>query len=149
MAKRQERHSNYPSDPASHLVRWLHVTIVSETSLLSPANNTVTALNIKRLLFIICVCSSINTCYTALISLYNPHMRTVYFINLFSFPSVAANPMHKTSSASKKKVRQCFDEYLKFGFIPAPQDERSPFCLLCQSRLTNKSMKKKVVSKHI
>jgi hypothetical protein len=50
--------------------------------------------------------------------------------------------MHKTSSAGKKIVRQYSDENLKFGFIPATQDKRSPFCLLCQHCLTNESMKK-------
>ena len=45
------------------------------------------------------------------------------------------------SNGSKKKVRQYSEEYLKFGFIPAIHDERSPFCLLCQQCLTNESMK--------
>ncbi|GFW56762.1 SCAN domain-containing protein 3 [Trichonephila clavipes] len=42
----------------------------------------------------------------------------------------------KMSSASKKKTRQYSEEYLKFGFILAVQDERIPFCLLCQQFLT-------------
>ena len=49
--------------------------------------------------------------------------------------------MHKMSSACKKKVRLYSEEYLKFVFIPAVHDERSPFCLLCQQCLTNESMK--------
>jgi hypothetical protein len=53
------------------------------------------------------------------------------------------------SSANKNKVCQYSDEYLKYGFIPAPQDERSPFCLLWQSCLTNKSMKKGRLEAHL
>ncbi|CAK9832791.1 Zinc finger MYM-type protein 6 [Anthophora retusa] len=45
------------------------------------------------------------------------------------------------SGTSKKKVRQYSEEYLKFGFIPAINDERMPFCLICHQNLTNKSMK--------
>ncbi|XP_065654637.1 zinc finger BED domain-containing protein 5-like [Hydra vulgaris] len=45
------------------------------------------------------------------------------------------------SSASKKKIRQYSEEYLKFGFIPAVHDARLPFCLLCQQFLSNESMK--------
>lgn len=53
------------------------------------------------------------------------------------------------SSASKKKVRQYSEEYLKFGFIPAIHDERSPFCLLCQQCLTNESMKRGRLEAHL
>ncbi|CAK9796312.1 Protein ZBED8 [Anthophora quadrimaculata] len=45
------------------------------------------------------------------------------------------------SETSKKKVRQYSKEYLKFGFIPAINDERIPFCLICHQSLTNESMK--------
>ncbi|GFT14301.1 SCAN domain-containing protein 3 [Trichonephila clavipes] len=53
------------------------------------------------------------------------------------------------SSASKKKTRQYSEEYLKFGFIPTVQDERSPFCLLCQQFLSNESMKRGRLEAHL
>lgn len=53
------------------------------------------------------------------------------------------------SGASKKKVRQYSEEYLKLGFIPAVHDERSPFCLLCQRCLTNESMKPGRLETHL
>ncbi|XP_065674035.1 zinc finger BED domain-containing protein 5-like [Hydra vulgaris] len=60
--------------------------------------------------------------------------------NGYSFPM---------SSASKKKIRQYSEEYLKFGFIPAVHDARLPFCLLCQQRLNNKSMKPGRLEAHL
>ncbi|GFX32886.1 uncharacterized protein TNCV_890221 [Trichonephila clavipes] len=53
------------------------------------------------------------------------------------------------SSASKKKTRQYSEEYLKFGFIPAVQDKRIPFCLLCQQFLSNESMKRGRLEAHL
>ncbi|GFX23292.1 SCAN domain-containing protein 3 [Trichonephila clavipes] len=53
------------------------------------------------------------------------------------------------SSASKKKSRHYSEEYLKFGFIPAVQDERIPFCLLCQQFLRNESMKRGRLEAHL
>ena len=50
------------------------------------------------------------------------------------------------SKISKKKVRQCSNEFLKFGFIPAAHDERSPFCL---QTLTNESMKAGRLENHL
>ena len=50
---------------------------------------------------------------------------------------------------SKKKVRQYSNEFLKFGFIPAAHDERSPFCLLCLQTLTNESMKAGRLENHL
>ncbi|GFT92181.1 hypothetical protein TNCV_1973091 [Trichonephila clavipes] len=55
----------------------------------------------------------------------------------------------KMSSASKKKTRQYLEEYLKFGFIPAVQDERIHFCLLCQQFLSNESMKRGRLQAHL
>ncbi|GFT99451.1 u3 small nucleolar RNA-interacting protein 2 [Trichonephila clavipes] len=55
----------------------------------------------------------------------------------------------KMSSASKKKTRQYSEEYLKFGFIPVVQDERIPFCLLCQQFLSNESMKRGRLEAHL
>ena len=49
----------------------------------------------------------------------------------------------------KKKVCQYSEEYLKYGFIPAIHDERSPFCLLCQQCLTNESMKPGRLALHL
>lgn len=57
--------------------------------------------------------------------------------------------MFKMSTGTKKKVRQYSDEYLKFGFIPANHDERSPFCLLCNQCLTNESMKRGRLEGHM
>ncbi|GFW35543.1 hypothetical protein TNCV_2461851 [Trichonephila clavipes] len=55
----------------------------------------------------------------------------------------------KKGIASKKKTRQYSEEYLKFGFIPAVQDERIPFCLLCQQFLSNESMKRRRLETHL
>ncbi|GFW28209.1 uncharacterized protein TNCV_4499391 [Trichonephila clavipes] len=52
------------------------------------------------------------------------------------------------SGVSKKKTRQYSEEYLKFGFIPAVQDKRIPFCLLCQQFLSNESMKRGRLEAH-
>ncbi|GFQ86543.1 uncharacterized protein TNCT_584071 [Trichonephila clavata] len=51
--------------------------------------------------------------------------------------------------ASKKKVRQYSEEYLKFGFISAVFDESLPFCLYCQQCLANKSMKTGCLEAHL
>ena len=53
------------------------------------------------------------------------------------------------SKISKKKVCQYSNEFLKFGFIPAAHDERSPFCLLCVQTLTNESMKAGHLENHL
>ena len=53
------------------------------------------------------------------------------------------------SKISKKKVRQYSNVFLKFGFIPAAHDERSPFCLLCLQTLTNESMKAGRLENHL
>ncbi|GFX04499.1 uncharacterized protein TNCV_900291 [Trichonephila clavipes] len=50
------------------------------------------------------------------------------------------------SSASKKKTQQYSS---KFGFIPAVQDKRIPFCLLCQQFLSNESMKRGRLEEHL
>ncbi|XP_065671667.1 zinc finger BED domain-containing protein 5-like [Hydra vulgaris] len=52
------------------------------------------------------------------------------------------------SSASKKKIWQNSEEYLKFGFIPAVHDARLLFCLLCQQCLSNESMKPEILKKN-
>ncbi|GFV07257.1 zinc finger BED domain-containing protein 5 [Trichonephila clavipes] len=53
------------------------------------------------------------------------------------------------SSASKKKTCQYSEEYLKIVFVPAVQDERIPFCLLCQPFLNNESMKRGHLEAHL
>ncbi|XP_076042678.1 zinc finger BED domain-containing protein 5-like [Oratosquilla oratoria] len=57
--------------------------------------------------------------------------------------------VHKMSSGRKKKVRQYSEKFLKFGFIAAVHDERSPFCLICQQCLTNESMKRGRLEAHL
>lgn len=41
----------------------------------------------------------------------------------------------------KKCVRQYNDEYLKYGFIPAPGNSSVPYCLLCSREFSNEAMK--------
>ena len=53
------------------------------------------------------------------------------------------------SSASKKKISQYSEEYLKFVFIPAVHDARLLFCLLCQQCLSNESMKPGRLKAHL
>ncbi|GFU29195.1 hypothetical protein TNCV_278101 [Trichonephila clavipes] len=55
----------------------------------------------------------------------------------------------KMSSASKKKTRQYPEEYLKFWFIPAVQDERIPFCLFYQQFLSNESIIRDRLEAHL
>ena len=45
------------------------------------------------------------------------------------------------AAPSKKKCRQYSTEYLSYGFIPAPQNETRPMCLICMDVLSNDSMK--------
>ena len=52
------------------------------------------------------------------------------------------------SSASKRKVCQYLEEFLKFGFIAAVNDERLPFCLIYQQTLSNESMKRGRLEAH-
>lgn len=40
-----------------------------------------------------------------------------------------------------KKVRHYSSEFLKYGFIQAPNDNKILFCLICRQCLTNESMK--------
>ena len=44
-------------------------------------------------------------------------------------------------AAPSKKCRQYSTEYLSYGFIPAPQNETKPMCLICMDVLSNDSMK--------
>ena len=53
------------------------------------------------------------------------------------------------ASAAKKKVRKYSAEYLKFGFIPFPPDERLPQCLICERTLCNDSLKPSKLAAHL
>lgn len=52
-------------------------------------------------------------------------------------------------STSKKVCRQYSVDYLKYGFIPSPHDERLPFCLLCKQSFTNEAMKPSRLISHL
>ncbi|GFS91818.1 uncharacterized protein TNCV_2531331 [Trichonephila clavipes] len=53
------------------------------------------------------------------------------------------------SPPSTQPHRHGIEEYLKFGFISAVQDERIPFRLLCQQFLSNESMKRGRLEAHL
>lgn len=50
---------------------------------------------------------------------------------------------------TKKKVRKYSQDYLKFGFIACPTDERLPLCLLCNRTLCNDSFKPGRLASHL
>ena len=45
------------------------------------------------------------------------------------------------ASDQKKKCRQYSIEYLKYGFVQAPQSQQQPMCLLCEKTFFNDAMK--------
>ena len=45
------------------------------------------------------------------------------------------------SDQKKKKCRQYSMEYLKYGFVQAPQSQQQPMCLLCEKTFSNEAMK--------
>ena len=45
------------------------------------------------------------------------------------------------ASDQKKKCRQYSVEYLKYGFVQAPQSQQQPMCLLCEKTFSNEAMK--------
>jgi hypothetical protein len=49
----------------------------------------------------------------------------------------------------KEKVKQYIEEHLKYGFITCVNDEKLPFCLLCQQSLTNESKKRGRLAAHL
>ncbi|XP_003742089.1 zinc finger BED domain-containing protein 5-like, partial [Galendromus occidentalis] len=52
--------------------------------------------------------------------------------------------------SGKRKIRRRYSEdFLKHGFIAAKHDEWSPFCLLCQTSLTNESMRRGRLETHL
>jgi hypothetical protein len=57
------------------------------------------------------------------------------------------------SSEDKKTktswTRKYFDEYLKFGFISAGNDNHLPLCVICQATLSNECMKPLTLKRHV
>lgn len=53
------------------------------------------------------------------------------------------------STPAKKKVRKYLVDYLKFGFVAYPADERLALCLLCEHTLCNESMKPAKLEAHL
>ena len=45
------------------------------------------------------------------------------------------------ATSAKMKVRKYSLDYLKYGFLVVPHDERLPLCLLCEQTLYDDSMK--------
>ena len=44
-----------------------------------------------------------------------------------------------TPQQAKKKCRQYSMEYLKYGFVSAPQSQQQPMCLLCEKVFSKES----------
>ena len=53
------------------------------------------------------------------------------------------------SEKSKKKCRQYSVENLKFGFIPSPNNEQRPMCLICEKTFSNEAMKPSRLFEHL
>ena len=54
-----------------------------------------------------------------------------------------------TPGASKKKCRQYFVEYLKYGFIQSPTNPQQPMCLVSEKNFSNEAMKPSRLLKHL
>uniref|UniRef100_A0A5S6Q4E5 DUF4371 domain-containing protein n=1 Tax=Trichuris muris TaxID=70415 RepID=A0A5S6Q4E5_TRIMR len=52
-------------------------------------------------------------------------------------------------SEKKRKCRQYSTEYLKYGFIASPSNQRLPMCLLCHKTFSNESMKPSRLIEHL
>ena len=52
-------------------------------------------------------------------------------------------------SSAKRKCRQYSVSYLQYGFIPAPNSESQPMCLLCKKVFSNEAMKPSRLSEHL
>ena len=52
------------------------------------------------------------------------------------------------TTVAKRKVRKYSIDYLRYGFIAYPPDERLPLCLLCEQTLCNDSMKPAKLESH-
>ncbi|KFD63479.1 hypothetical protein M514_24405 [Trichuris suis] len=50
---------------------------------------------------------------------------------------------------SKRKCRQYSSDYLKYGFITAPNNKQLPMCLLCNRVFSNESMKPSRLKEHL
>jgi hypothetical protein len=49
----------------------------------------------------------------------------------------------------KRKCRQYSQDYLSFGFIESPNDNRLPFCLICKHTFSNEAMKPSRLRDHL
>ena len=54
-----------------------------------------------------------------------------------------------TQQQAKKKCRQYSVEYLKYGFVSAPQNQQQPMCLLCEKVFSNEAMKPSRLLEHL
>ena len=54
-----------------------------------------------------------------------------------------------TPGASKKKCRQYFVEYLKYGFIQSPINPQQAMCLVCDKNLSNETRKPSRLLEHL
>ena len=54
-----------------------------------------------------------------------------------------------TPQQAKKKCRQYSVEYLKYGFVSAPQNQHQPMCLLCEKVFSNEAMKPSRLLEHL
>ena len=50
--------------------------------------------------------------------------------------------------ASKKKCRQR-EEYLAFGFVESPHDQKQSMCLICNNSFSNQAMKPSWLAEHL
>lgn len=50
---------------------------------------------------------------------------------------------------TKKKCRQYSVEYLKYGFVSAPNNQQQPMCLLCERVFSNEAMKPSRLLEHL
>ena len=54
-----------------------------------------------------------------------------------------------TIMSSKKRCRQYSIDYLEYGFIESPVNKQLPFCLLCETTLSNDAMKPSGLLSHL
>jgi len=53
------------------------------------------------------------------------------------------------NSKRKTKLRQYSVDYLAYGFVPAPDNENAPICLICMKTLSNESMRPSKLKNHL
>jgi hypothetical protein len=51
--------------------------------------------------------------------------------------------------SENKKCRKYSIEYLKFGFIVSPTNEKLPLCLFCEKTFSNEAMKPSRIKEHL